>query len=122
MRLLADENTHGILVARLRGAGFDVEWISESAPGISDAAILDRADISTLILITNDRDFGNLIFNEGKPAPRALLYTRLPHRAARDTADRLARLIERGDIDGHIITLTKDGERRKPFPAGASNA
>jgi hypothetical protein len=73
----------------------------------------------TTVLITCDRDFGDLIFSRGMPTPRAILYVRLPHRQADATADRLLSLIERGGIEGHIITITKDGERTKPFPAGA---
>jgi hypothetical protein len=28
-------------------------------------------------------------------------------------------VLDRGGFDGHIVTLTKDGERSKPFPTGA---
>ena len=119
MAYLADENTHKGVVTRLRDAGLDVEWLSQSTPGGTDHDILSRADIGRLVLITCDRDFGDLIFSRGMPTPRAILYVRLPHRQADATADRLLSLIERGGIEGHIITITKDGERTKPFPAGA---
>jgi predicted nuclease of predicted toxin-antitoxin system len=121
VRLLADENTHIAVVYRLKEAGFDVEWIGHSMPGISDRDILARPDIGLLILITKDRDFGDLIFNRRLPCPRSVLYTRLPHRAADLTASRLIALLEAGVPAGQMITLTKNGDRAKPFPAGAQH-
>ena len=119
MRLLLDENAHRIVVERLRDAGFELEWISDTTPGASDPAILARPDIDQAILITNDSDFGDLIVNHGLPAPKTILYTRLPHRAAEQTAARLIALLEAGVPAGQMITLTKNGARTKPFPPGA---
>ena len=121
MRLLADENQHPVVVTRLRGAGHDVEWIRETSRGATDEAILERVDIATLVVVTDDRDFGDLIFNQGYPAPEAILYNRLNRTHPDAIAKRLIALIERGDLKGHIITITKDGERRKPFPTGVQN-
>ena len=120
--LIADENTHRGVINRLRDAGLTPEWIKESMPGTPDSDILARADIGSAIFITNDRDFGDLIFHRGMPAPGAILYVRLPHRLADATADRLLALLEVGVTTGHMITITKDGERKKPFPPGASDA
>ena len=119
MRLLADENTHIVVVQRLRKAGFDLEWVAQSTPGVTDEDILARADIGALVLITNDRDFGDLVFSRHRPCPKTVLYTRLPHRAAELTATRLIALLEAGVPTGQMITLTKNGERAKPFPPGA---
>jgi predicted nuclease of predicted toxin-antitoxin system len=118
VRLLADENIHRIVVSRLREAGFEVEWIRQSSPGALDHEILARPDIASLVLITHDRDFGNLIFNKRLPAPYAILYSRLPHRRADTTADRTLALLEAGVIAGQMITMTHDGDRIKPYPAG----
>lgn len=119
MRFLADENVHGKVVQSLREYGLDVEWIKESSRGISDPLILRRVDIGSLVLITNDRDFGDLIFNKGLPIPFALLYMRLPHRDWQNTADRLIAVIEQGVSEGHIVTIAIDRNRTSPFPPGA---
>jgi predicted nuclease of predicted toxin-antitoxin system len=86
-----------------------------------DRDILQRPDIAALVLVTHDRDFGDLIFNQGLPAPRAVLYSRLPHRASEETADRLIARLEAGGVAGQMITITKDGFRTKPFPIGGLN-
>ena len=121
MQLLADENVHRRVVARLRGAGFDVEWIKETQPGEHDSDILSRPDIASVILITHDRDFGELLFRHGLPTPYAVLYVRLEHRLADETADRLIAQLEAGVAGGQLITITKSGARAKPFSAGETH-
>ena len=121
MRVLADENQHPVVVARLRTAGYDVEWIRETSPGAIDEAILQRSDIGAFVFVTDDRDFGDLIFNQGYPAPRAVLYNRLNRAHPDAIADRLLAQLAAGGIDGLLMTITTDGIRTKPFPAGASH-
>ena len=121
MRLLADENVHSLVVERLRSAGHEVEWVAESGAGMADAAMLQRPDIAELVLITYDRDFGDLIFNHGYPAPRSILYSRLGRADPRHAADRILRLLDSGLPERHMITIARDGERMKPFPDGARN-
>lgn len=121
MLLLADENQHPLVVARLREAEHHVEWIAETMPGAADATILGRTDIGTLTFLTYDRDFGDLIFHRGYPAPRTILYIRLNRARPLEIADRIATMIETGLAAGHIITINERGERTRPFPAGASH-
>ena len=82
--------------------------------------MLERGDIGELVLITYDRDFGDLIFNHGFPAPRAILYSRLGRADPRHGAERILRLLD-GLPEHHMITIARDGERMKPFPDGAPN-
>ena len=121
MRVLANENQHPLVVMRLREAGYDVEYTRESSRGASDPEILMRADITSFVLVTDDRDFGDLIFNRGYPHPEAVLYARLSRAEPDHIADRLLALLAGGVAHGHITTITKDGERSKPFPPGVQN-
>ncbi len=116
MKLLADENVHPLIVRHLRDGGHDVEWVKESSRGASDSEILLRSDIGELVLLTLDRDFGDLIFQRGFPAPRAILYSRLSRARPQAIADRIAVVLERGPAERHMTTITARGERTKPFP------
>ena len=89
MRVLADQNVHRRVVAHLREAGVDVEYILETMPGRPDHEILARADIGELILVTGDKGFGDWVFNKGLPRPHAILLSRLPHLDWQATAMRL---------------------------------
>jgi predicted nuclease of predicted toxin-antitoxin system len=116
LQLLADENVHPLIVRQLRTAGHSVEWVKESSRGADDGDILSRADIGELVLVTLDRDFGDLIFRQGFPTPRAILYSRLSRANPQAIADRVLAVIERGIAEHHMITITAKGERLKAFP------
>jgi len=78
MRLLANENFPYDAVAALRESGHDVLWIRTEAPGSSDSAILARAQAEERILITLDKDFGELAFRSGLPASCGIILFRIP--------------------------------------------
>ena len=122
MRIIADQNVHRRVVLRLREAGHDVEFIQESMPGRSDEKLLHRGDITDAIFITGDKGFGDWTFNKGWPRPHAIILSRLPHPEWAATADRLLACLERGVPAGQMITITRSGERAKPFPLGANDA
>ena len=62
MRLLANENIPLSAVEALRSCGHDVMWIREKAPGISDIEVMRLGHLEERILITFDKDFGELAF------------------------------------------------------------
>lgn len=65
MKFLIDENLGIKVPQHLRGLGFDIVSISELSPGISDQEVLSLANRENRILITQDKDFGELVFKEG---------------------------------------------------------
>ncbi|HEX8584542.1 MAG TPA: DUF5615 family PIN-like protein [Allosphingosinicella sp.] len=121
MRILADENMHPLVVTQLRQAGLDVDYVRDTAPGMSDEEILARPDIGEMVLITLDRDFGDLIFNRGYPQPRAILYSRLSRALPEAITQRILKIVEIGVPDHHLVTITPDKERLRPFPLGVQN-
>jgi predicted nuclease of predicted toxin-antitoxin system len=62
MILLADENVDAPVVAALRAAGHRVDYVRELDPGIDDRAVLDLANATNALLLTSDKDFGELVF------------------------------------------------------------
>jgi hypothetical protein len=68
--LLADENVPGAVVAALRQQGHDVAWIHEDAPGRPDPEVLERAQQEHRVVVTFDKDFGELAFRRGLAATR----------------------------------------------------
>lgn len=64
MKLLADENIENEIIIALRLSGFDVLSIRETDPGIEDRSVLGIAQSSDCILLTNDKDFGELVYRE----------------------------------------------------------
>jgi predicted nuclease of predicted toxin-antitoxin system len=116
LRFLADENVHAGVVAGLRERGHVVESIAETAPGTSDDAILARADIASWVLLTYDRDFGDLIFNRGMPCPASIVYSRLERPKPDVLLKRLDALIDADVVLGRFIVIDFDEERTRPLP------
>jgi predicted nuclease of predicted toxin-antitoxin system len=68
VELVADESCAGPVIRALRAAGHDVLAIAESATGASDEAVIVRALSEGRVLITEDRDFGELVYARGHSA------------------------------------------------------
>jgi predicted nuclease of predicted toxin-antitoxin system len=61
-KFLADESVDFRMVTHLREKGFEVQAILENHPGVSDDEVLQIAHESDAILITEDKDFGDLVY------------------------------------------------------------
>jgi predicted nuclease of predicted toxin-antitoxin system len=77
LRLLADENFPGHAVHALREAGHDVAWIRQDAPGMSDVDVLGRARREGRILMTFDKDFGEMAFRTKLDQPPGVILFRI---------------------------------------------
>jgi predicted nuclease of predicted toxin-antitoxin system len=75
MRFLADENFPGDAVTALRTSGQDVLWIRTDAPGITDQDVLARSLKDARVLLTFDKDFGDLAWRSGLPASCGIVYS-----------------------------------------------
>jgi predicted nuclease of predicted toxin-antitoxin system len=73
MILLADESVDGGVVARLRRDGHDVLYVAEMDPGILDDAVLGLANQRGALLLTADKDFGELVYRLGRMNTGVLL-------------------------------------------------
>jgi predicted nuclease of predicted toxin-antitoxin system len=66
VRLVADENCDFSVVVDLRLAGYDVVSITERMPGADDETVIEFARSERRLLITEDKDFGQLVFAAAK--------------------------------------------------------
>jgi len=73
VRWLADENIHREIVRELRLSGHDVSYAAEVSPQAGDRALLDRAFAERRILLTEDKDFGDIVFRDGGRAAGVVL-------------------------------------------------
>lgn len=72
MNCVADENVDSLIVRQLRTAGHDVWYVAEQAPGIDDDEVLRCSSFRDALLLTGDRDFGDLVFRQGKASAGVL--------------------------------------------------
>lgn len=64
MIFVADESVDQPIVSFLRNEGHTVIAVVEMEPGISDAVVLEIANQEGCVLLTADKDFGELIFRD----------------------------------------------------------
>jgi predicted nuclease of predicted toxin-antitoxin system len=94
VRWLADECVAAPLVAFLRAAGHDVVYIAEAAAGLGDADVIALALQEGRLLLTEDKDFGDLVFRRERIVPGVVLL-RVGTDNSRVKATRLAAVIDR---------------------------
>lgn len=64
MNFLADENVDRRIADCLRSMGHNVEYVAEKDAGISDDEVLKMANEKNALLLTSDKDFGELVFRQ----------------------------------------------------------
>ena len=77
MRFLADESCDFAVVRALRAAGHDVLAVSEVAPRADDQTVMDLAVRDKRILLTEDKDFGQLVYANAREAG-GIVFIRFP--------------------------------------------
>lgn len=77
LRILANENVPGEAVEAMRREGHDVAWVRADAPASADDAVLARAQAENRILMTFDKDFGELAFRRGLAAASGIILFRI---------------------------------------------
>lgn len=118
MRLLANENVPQASVRRLREAGHDVASVASETPGVSDLVVLQRASEERRIVLTFDRDYGELIYRLGAPSPAGIVYLRFTPANPEEPADilQLALLVQGLSLEGRFTVLDRDKARQRPLP------
>jgi len=120
MKLLANENLPLDVVEALRNAGYEVAWIRTDSPGIDDITILARAVAEERVLLTFDKDFGELAFQHGLPASCGIILLRITAASSQEAAEKItAALIGRTDWPGHFSVIDDRRIRMRPLPPQA---
>jgi predicted nuclease of predicted toxin-antitoxin system len=117
MRLLTDENVHADLVAWFRAKGHDVVSAAESLAGASDETLLARATDEARVLVTDDKDFGELVVHR-RLAASGVMLLRLRDASIAVRIARLASLwpeIERS-LPGRFVVVGERKLRVRPLP------
>lgn len=93
MRWLADECVAAPLVRFLRTTGHDATYVAKSAAGLSDLDVVNLASREMRLLLTEDKDFGDLVFRRERAVPGIVLL-RIGHENTSLKAVRLLAAIE----------------------------
>ena len=117
MRILANENFPGPLIQELRRRGHDVASVKELMRGADDRAVLARAQDESRLVVTFDKDFGELAYRFALPASSGVILFRLSGASPEiDNARALAALETGIEWMGSFAVVTNDRIRVRPLP------
>jgi len=115
VKFLTDESVEKPVVDWLRNQSFDVMYIAEKTPCISDDEdVLRLANNEDRVLITNDKDFGELVFHQARIALGIILI-----RATNEKSSNKVRLVREvlekvgNKLAGSFIVVNEAGIRMK---------
>ena len=107
MKFLADESVDFPIIQLLRRQGFDVRAVSEEFPSKDDGFVLEEANRDDRLLITLDKNFGELIYRLQRVSQGVILL-RLEELNSNDKAILLLKVIEdRSDELCNAFTVVK---------------
>lgn len=93
MRFLADESCDFAVVRALRAKGHDVLVVAEVRRGAEDQFVIELAKQEERVLLTEDKDFGRLVYVAGAPRVGVILL-RFPAKARKELCEAIVRLID----------------------------
>ncbi|MFN0169828.1 MAG: DUF5615 family PIN-like protein [Bryobacteraceae bacterium] len=121
MTFLADENFPRPALDALRKAGWDVLSIAEECPGISDEEVAALCAQQHRILLTLDKDFGELIFRRGLSAGSGVVLFRFTPESPEEAAELALGLVgSQADLSGSFCVVTRDRIRVRPLKPDAA--
>jgi len=118
MKFLANENFPLASVRRLRVAHHDIASVIEDAPGITDHEVLTRAQKEGRIVVTFDRDYGELLYRKEFSATMGIVYFRFHPYSPLEPAEMLLDLLKLEGIElmGKFTVVERKGVRQRSLP------
>ena len=121
MMLRADESVDRPIVERLRQDAHDCVYIAELSPSISDDEVLQEANNRSALLLTEDKDFGELVYRLGRVHGGVVLI-RLAGLPAPSKADIVAKVLQdhATELPGAFTVISPGAVRirRRPDSGG----
>lgn len=105
MRLLANENFPRASVQFLISKGHDVEAIGITFFGITDEEVIAYANETNRLIMTFDKDYGELIFNKGLIPEEGVLLCRMKTYEPDEPGKLIADLLEKGIEMKRYLTI-----------------
>jgi predicted nuclease of predicted toxin-antitoxin system len=101
MKFLSDESVDRQIVDRLRQDGHFVSYVIEMEPAISDDTVLNLANKEAALLLTADKDFGEMVFRQGR-SNQGVILVRMAGLSQKSKSDIVSLAIKK-----HASELTK---------------
>lgn len=110
---LADENIPLYVVKQLRKEGYKIISVAEEFAGSSDEEILKLSSRNKWVIITFDKDFGELIYKQKPSKPYGIILLRVTPKSPEYILQLLKWLLLQVNIsfEGNFVVMNKDKVR-----------
>ena len=114
MRFLVDESTGKKVCDLLKEEGHDSIYVGDTMPGSSDEDVLTFSENEGRILVTDDKDFGELVFRMSRPTSGVILF-RITTKNTQKRFRILLHALKNENLEGNFTTIKEDRIKvRKP--------
>ena len=114
MKFLANENIPLASIVRLQNEGFDVVSVSTNFPSVKDEAVILFASMENRIIITFDRDYGELIFKHNLIHSAGVIYLRIQNFQPEEPAELLMNLFKSDiNFEGYFTVISENNIRQR---------
>lgn len=115
IKFLANENVPFATIRKLQDAGFDVLSVTENFPSIKDEAVILFASTENRVIITFDRDYGELIFKHKLKFNSGIIYFRIQNFLPERPAEILLRFLLHNDLqfEGYFTVFDENRIRQR---------
>lgn len=116
IKFIADVNVEKPIIDYLLGEGYDVKWVPDYNCEILDEDLLKRATVERRILITNDKDFGELVFLQ-KRLSTGIILIRVKGQVVENKVKLIKRLLQNysDKLFNHFVIITEKKLRFIPM-------
>lgn len=116
MKFIANENIPLKTIESLRKRGVDVLSIKNYGFGLKDEEVIKIAAKEHRILITLDKDFGELVFRKAKKC-KGIILLRIPPKSAEYLKEAVFKLLKRDiEFENSFVVVSLDKVRIVPLP------
>ena len=107
MRFVADVNLEFSVIGEIRSLGYEIIWIADLNPGMKDDELLAFAEEGKYILVTNDKDFGELVFRQRRLTAGVILL-RVKRQNVEIKRERIRRLLKdfKDKLEGKFVVVS----------------
>ncbi len=113
MKFLADESCDFVVVRALRQEGYDVLAVCELAPSMADVDVMHLAGKGKRILITEDKDFGQIFYSGAAGKEHTVILIRYPNNIRKKLSEDIVSLLKsHGKRIGGCFVVVQPGRIR----------
>ncbi len=116
MKFFADENLERPIIEGLQQQGHDIATVPTEEKGSPDPTVLALSNTEDRVLITNDKDFAELVFLQ-KQVTAGVILVRLPRFRTTEKVERVLEVVaDQGErLFGVFTVIEANAIRRRPF-------